>query len=141
MIHGDILGERARISPEKTALIYVLTQQRFTYRELNDRAVRCARLWLERCCLTKGDRVGILAKNRVEFLDAFFAAGKTGIILVPLNTRLTAAELDRAMLPHKVRPGRHSRQEPRGISGRFLRRGQDRNYFGPAQHTSYRRRA
>jgi fatty-acyl-CoA synthase len=41
----------------------------------------------------KGDRVGIFAKNRVEFLDAFFAAGKTGIILVPFNSRLTAAEL------------------------------------------------
>jgi fatty-acyl-CoA synthase len=93
MIHGDILGERARLSPDDAALIYVSTQQRFTYRELNDRAVACARFWLERCCLTKGDRVGILAKNRVEFLDAFFAAGKTGIILVPLNTRLTAAEL------------------------------------------------
>jgi fatty-acyl-CoA synthase len=93
MIHGDILGERTRLSPDSTALVYVPTQQRFTYRELNDRAVRCARLWVEQCGLVKGDRVGILAKNRVEFLDAFFAAGKTGIILVPFNTRLTVAEL------------------------------------------------
>jgi fatty-acyl-CoA synthase len=93
MIHGDILGERARLSPDDTALIYAPTQERFTYHELNDRAVRCARLWLDRCCLVKGDRVGILARNRVEFLDAFFAAGKTGIILVPLNTRLTPLEL------------------------------------------------
>jgi fatty-acyl-CoA synthase len=93
MIHGDILGERARLSPERTALVYFPTQQRFSYRELNDRAIRCARLWLDRCQLVKGDRVGILAKNRVEFLDAFFAAGKTGIILVPFNTRLTVVEL------------------------------------------------
>lgn len=93
MLHGDILGERARLSPEKTALACVATGRRFTYRELNDRAIRCARLWLEQCHLAKGDRVGILAKNRVEFLDAFFAAGKSGIILVPLNVRLTAVEL------------------------------------------------
>ncbi len=93
MIHGDILGERARLSPDTIALVYVPTQQRFTYRELNDRAIRCARLWLDQCGLKKDDRVGILAKNRVEFLDAFFAAGKTGIILVPFNSRLTAAEL------------------------------------------------
>src|SRR5271155_5490388 len=93
MIHGDILGERARLSSESTALIYVPTLQVFTYRQLNDRAIRCARLWLDQCRLVKGDRVGILAMNRVEFLDAFFAAGKTGIILVPLNTRLTPAEL------------------------------------------------
>ncbi|MGO8795402.1 MAG: class I adenylate-forming enzyme family protein [Candidatus Sulfotelmatobacter sp.] len=93
MIHGDILGERARLSPDRTALIYLPTQQRFTYRELNERSIRCARSWTEQLRLSKGDRVGILATNRVEFLDAFFAAGKTGIILVPLNTRLTPAEL------------------------------------------------
>jgi fatty-acyl-CoA synthase len=93
MIHGDILGERARLSPESTALIYAPTLEGFTYRQLNDRAIRCARLWLDQCRLIEGDRVGILAKNRLEFLDAFFAASKTGIILVPLNTRLTPAEL------------------------------------------------
>jgi fatty-acyl-CoA synthase len=93
MIHADVIGERSRLSADKTALVYVPTRQSFTYRELNDRAIRCARLWNEPLGLVKGDRVGILAENRVEFLDAFFAAGKTGIILVPLNTRLTAAEL------------------------------------------------
>ncbi|MGA9642895.1 MAG: long-chain fatty acid--CoA ligase [Terriglobales bacterium] len=93
MLHGDILGERARISPEKTALICVSTRQRLTYRELNQRAIQCAHLWLSHCGLQKGDRVAILAKNRLEFLDAFFAAAKSGIILVPLNVRLTPAEL------------------------------------------------
>ena len=94
MIHGDVLGERARLSPEKVALICVPSGMRLTYSELNDRAICCARFWSECCGLSKGDRIGILARNRVEFLDAFFAAGKTGIILVPLNTRLTAVELD-----------------------------------------------
>ena len=93
MIHGDILGERARISPRKTALLCVATGQRLGYRELDDRAIRCARFWLEQCGLTKRDRIGILAKNRIEFLDAFFAAGKSGIIVVPLNVRLTPSEL------------------------------------------------
>ncbi len=36
---------------------------------------------------------GILSGNRLEFLDAFFAAAKSGVILVPLGTRLTAPEL------------------------------------------------
>ncbi len=93
MIHGDVLGERTRLSPDRTALITVAPRTRLTYRELNDRALRCARVWSEACGLSKGDRVGILAKNRVEFLDAFFAAGKSGIILVPLNVRLAPAEL------------------------------------------------
>ncbi len=93
MIHGDVLGERARLSPESTALICAPSGPRLNYSELNHRAIRCARFWVEHCGLSKGDRVGILAKNRIEFLDAFFAAGKTGVILVPLNTRFTPVEL------------------------------------------------
>jgi fatty-acyl-CoA synthase len=93
MLHGDVLGERARLTPDKTALVFVPTGQRFTYRELDDRAAACARSWIAGLGLGKGDRVGILANNRVELLDAFFAAGKSGIILVPLGTRLTAHEL------------------------------------------------
>ena len=93
MLHGDVLGERARLTPDKTALVFVPTGQRFTYRELDDRAARCARAWNAGLGLSRGDRVGILANNRVELLDAFFAAGKSGIILVPLGTRLTAHEL------------------------------------------------
>ena len=91
---GDLLGERARLTPEKTALVEISMNRRFTYRELDDRAIRCALVWREQCHLKKGDRVGILARNRVEFLDAFFAACKSGIVLVPLNTRLTAPELE-----------------------------------------------
>jgi len=92
MLHGDILGERASLSPSKTALICV-TGQRLTYRDLNQRAIQCAKLFLDYCRLKKSDRVAILAKNHIEFLDAFFAAGKSGVILVPLNVRQTAPEL------------------------------------------------
>jgi fatty-acyl-CoA synthase len=93
MIYGDLLGERSRLSPEKVALICVPSTQQFTYGELNERAIRCARILTDQCAVSRGERVAILAKNRVEFLDAFFAAGKSGIVLVPLNTRLTATEL------------------------------------------------
>jgi fatty-acyl-CoA synthase len=94
MIHADILGERARLTPEKTALVCVRTGERFSYRQLNDRAIRCAKMLLERCRLARGDRFAVLTHNRVEFLDAFFAAAKTGTIIVPLNTRQTPHELD-----------------------------------------------
>jgi len=93
MIHGDVLGERARLSPDKTALVFVPTGERFAYRQLDERAARCARAWIEGIGLAQGDRIGILAHNRVEFLDNFFAAGKSGIVIVPLGTRLTAHEL------------------------------------------------
>ena len=93
MLHGDVLGERARLSPDKLALVVVATGDRLTYRQLDERAVRCSRLLQERFGLRHGDRVAVLIGNRIEYFDFFFAAAKTGIILVPLSTRATASEL------------------------------------------------
>ena len=93
MIAGDLLGERARLTPDKVALILAGSRERFTYAELNERAIRCAALF-RNLSIRQGERIGILAHNRIEFVDAFFAAGKAGVILVPLNTRLTAHELE-----------------------------------------------
>jgi fatty-acyl-CoA synthase len=92
-MHCDILGERARLSPEREALLELASGRRLTYAEADARAVRMARVWREALGLARGDRVGLLARNRLEHVDAYFAAAKTGIILVPLSTRLTAAEL------------------------------------------------
>jgi len=93
VIAGDILGERARLTPDKTALVFVTTGDRFTYRELDRRAAACARQW-RALGIAKGERVGILSENRPEYVDAFFAAGKSGAILAPLSTRMTARELE-----------------------------------------------
>ncbi len=93
MLHGDVLGERARLTPDRLALVDVATGTRLTYAELDARAQACARMWRGALGLAKGDRVGLLSANRIEFLDAFFAAGKSGVVVVPLGTRLAAAEL------------------------------------------------
>ena len=93
MIAGDILGERARVSGEKCALVFVPTGERFSYAQLNRMAERVARIWVAQLGLRKGDRIGILAQNSPEYVCAFFASGKTGIVLVPLNSRQTAHEL------------------------------------------------
>jgi fatty-acyl-CoA synthase len=93
MLHGDILGERARLTPERTALVYVPTKERLSYWELDRRATVCARVWREVLGLQPQDRCAILADNRPEVVEAFFAAGKADVVLVPLNTRLTAEEL------------------------------------------------
>ncbi len=93
MIAGDLLGERARLTPDKVGLVLADSRKRFTFAELSERSLRCT-VFLQSLGIKKGDRVGILAHNRIEYVDAFFAAGKCGIILVPLNTRLTAHELE-----------------------------------------------
>jgi len=94
VICADIIGERSRLSPDRIAVVDVATGVRLSYRELDHRAATCARAWLYGLGLKHGDRIGILSGNRLEFLDAFFAAAKSGVILVPLGTRLTAAELE-----------------------------------------------
>ena len=93
-LHGDILGERARLTPSKLALVDIATGARLTYDALNARATRCASVLRRQLGLAKGERFGILASNRLEYLDFFFAAPKAGVVIVPLGTRLTAHELE-----------------------------------------------
>ncbi len=92
MFDGDLLAERARVTPEKLALISIETGERLTYAQLNDRAERAAGA-IRAAGVAPGDRFGLLAHNSVDFLALFFAAGKTGAIAVPLSTRATAHEL------------------------------------------------
>jgi fatty-acyl-CoA synthase len=93
MIHGDVLGERARLSPERIALVLAETGERFSYADLDARARRAGRVLREALSLAKGERFAVLSGNRIELLDLFFAAGQTGLVLVPLSTRLTAREI------------------------------------------------
>jgi fatty-acyl-CoA synthase len=91
MFDGDLLSERARITPDRIALVSVETGERITYYELNQRAERAAEKL--RAILEPGDRFGLLMHNSVEFLELFFAAGKADVIVVPLSTRATEHEL------------------------------------------------
>jgi len=91
MFDGDLLRERARVTPDKLAVVCVETSQRLTYAQLDARAERAAATL--RTLLEPGDRFGLLAHNSLEFLDLFFAAGRAGVIVVPLSTRATEHEL------------------------------------------------
>lgn len=93
MYIGDWLGKRELLTPDRLALVDDATGARYTYRQLNARANRLAYVLRETFGLRKGERVAILARNRVEYLDALFASGKIGAILVPLNWRLIVPEL------------------------------------------------
>ncbi|HUK81836.1 MAG TPA: AMP-binding protein, partial [Verrucomicrobiae bacterium] len=69
MIAGDILGERARLTPDKIALVLAASGHRFTYAQINQGSIRCAASWHSRG-IQKGERVGILAHNRLELIEA-----------------------------------------------------------------------
>jgi len=90
---ADWLKKREDLTPEKVAVIDSVGGKWFTYRDLNMRAQCLAWFLKQELGIKKGDRVAILAQNRVEFLDALFAAQKTGAVLVPLNYRLKINEL------------------------------------------------
>ena len=89
---GLSLRQRAGLSPQVEAYVEPSGEQRFTYRELNAYANRCAQA-LAALDLQAGERVALLMQNSVEFLGVFYGAAKLGLVVVPLNTRLAAAEL------------------------------------------------
>jgi fatty-acyl-CoA synthase len=93
MWHADLLGERARLTPGKLALVDKAWGCRLSFRELNERAEATARVLLGDLGLLPGERLALLAGNRLEFLDLYFAASKSGAVLVPLNPRLAVPEL------------------------------------------------
>jgi fatty-acyl-CoA synthase len=92
MFAGDLLRERARVTPDRLALVSVETGERLTYADLDARTDSAA-AYLAASGLGEGDRFGLLAHNCVEFIALFFAAGRVGAIVVPLSTRATEHEL------------------------------------------------
>ena len=93
--------KRATLSPERVGLVDTTTGKRFTYAELDRRANRAAKL-LDAHGVADGGRVAVIARNRPEVVDCFFATGKTGGVLAPLSHRLAPPEL--AELLERVDP-------------------------------------
>lgn len=87
---GDLLTKRARITPEREAL--VCEDIRMTFLEMNERANRLANAMMN-LGVGHGDRVSMLAFNEPEYYDVLFGLGKIGAILVPINYRLAGPEM------------------------------------------------
>ncbi|MGW0005441.1 acyl-CoA synthetase [Nocardia grenadensis] len=85
---------RARLSPDQVALTF--GGRTTTYRELDDRVTRLAH-GLRGLGVGSGDRVALLSANHPAYLEALFATGLLGATFVPLNARLTAAEIEYAL--------------------------------------------
>ncbi len=66
--------------------------QKISYREADQRAGRVAAA-LHALGLSKGDRVGILLRNCVEYLDLWFGLSRIGAIQLPLNTAYKSPQL------------------------------------------------
>lgn len=90
---ADLLTKRALLTPDREALFFADTGERFTFAELNERANRAANFLQDKCGVREGDRVSILAHNCLPYIDTFYGLAKIGAILAPLNWRLVAVEL------------------------------------------------
>ena len=88
----DWLDKRARLTPNKVALIDYSSGEETTFAAWNERVNRTAN-FLRHLGVDKGDLVAVYAMNRPEYLDLFWAAPKIGAILQNLNWRLTVHEL------------------------------------------------
>jgi len=115
MILNDLLERNAKEYPNDVALVEVnpfLQEKRRNWREYNlveetvsdcvrkqitwsvfdEKANRCANLLLQRG-IKKGEKVGILLMNCLEWLPIYFGILKTGALAVPLNYRYTSSEI------------------------------------------------
>ncbi|MCF7826814.1 MAG: long-chain fatty acid--CoA ligase [Candidatus Marinimicrobia bacterium] len=90
----DWLARWAYYTPEKLFLREHVSDRSWTYGQFNEASRRCARYLQQEMELSKGDRLAIYSRNRMEYFMLYFAAIKLGVILVPLNFRLTPVELD-----------------------------------------------
>ncbi len=116
MIITDYLEKNAKIRPGEVALVeinpakqpdHTVTWREYnliesasggkfrkemTWREFDVKANRFANLLLSRG-VRKGDKVGILLMNCLEWLPIYFGILKSGALAVPLNFRYTADEI------------------------------------------------
>ena len=86
----SFLKRSAYMFPDKEAVVY--GGLRRSYRELGERVNRLASR-LRETGLRKGDRVAFLCPNTPPLLEAHFAVPAAGLVLVAINTRLSADEI------------------------------------------------
>ncbi|MFO1434252.1 MAG: AMP-binding protein [Candidatus Competibacteraceae bacterium] len=82
---GALLPRHARYRPDHLAL--VVGEQRLTYRDFNARVNQLANALLAGG-IRKGEKMATVLPNCLELMIAYWAAAKTGIVIVPCSTML-----------------------------------------------------
>jgi fatty-acyl-CoA synthase len=89
----DWIERWASYHPQKIAVREPDSGRSLSYGALQDLSTRAAGFLKENMGLQKGDRVAILADFCLEYILLFSVAQKLGIVLVPLNYRLSGREI------------------------------------------------
>ncbi len=93
---GDIMEKNARVFPDKPAFVSGKGNEDFSkqvsFREFRDRVYSLIN-YLNNRGFEKGDRIAILSKNSLEYMEVYGVAERGGFIAVPLNFRLSSDEI------------------------------------------------
>ena len=86
----SLIAGHAAATPQRPAITFGNTSLDYAALEA---AVAAMAGWLDRTGIAGGDRIAVYARNHPESFITLLAASRIGAILVPLNWRLSAAEL------------------------------------------------
>jgi len=98
----DWVAHHARQRPGSVALAQVETGVRVTWSMLEQRVAALAGLLRHGWGVGTGDRVALVAENDPRVLEVQFACMRIGAVLMPLNWRLTVAELGAQLADARV---------------------------------------
>ena len=88
-----LLTRSAKIFPEQEAVL-VGARVWCNYRELARRSVALGQCLMERLGLQPGDRVALLLHNCPQYLEILYGAWFAGLVVVPMNHKLHAREVE-----------------------------------------------
>ncbi len=88
------LAEMVKMNAKKFPNTIALkdSKRSFTYSELNRRVNKLSHSLLS-LGLKKGDKFAVLLENCVEIVEAYLAAAKTGLVIVPVHFRFVGKEI------------------------------------------------
>lgn len=86
----ELLCERARRTPSRPLLRF--GEERWTAADVRDRVSRVGGMLADHG-VTAGDRVAIIAANRIELMDLILGCAWIGAVAVPVNTASRGAQL------------------------------------------------
>src|SRR5690348_16288516 len=102
MIYNHSLGRGSRYYEQRTAL--VVGSAGVSFKALHERVKNIAAA-LAANGFAASDRLALLLPNSPEYIELVYACSWLGVTSVPINARLSAAEIDRVLLD----------AEPRGL--------------------------
>ena len=92
----DVVDEYARISPDKSAMVWcndLDEEHRFSFLEMSEKSSQVANM-LTDLGIKKGDSVMLVVKRRYEYWFAVLALHKIGAVAIPATHLLTAKDLE-----------------------------------------------